>query len=634
MAKLNILELRQSREIWESINTDTLSPDVRSQYFKRKTAVDLYIDGISLKKISEETGVLRCEVIRLVRKCITLNENQKPIGYEALIPHRHTNKTISKLQKLFLQYPSLESYILGNYFNDKKYTLEKNMTVRTLHTKFIDECRRLGIQDYEYPFTLKDNGYDALINYIKKANSQKQIQAIRREGKNARQRFVSTGYGESNYLAALNPFGIVQIDGHKIDMLYSVELENAQGEIIRMPAMRAWLIAIIDVATRAIIGYSISPYENYNQHDVLMAVHNSIVPHEKIKFTHKGLEYPENGGYPSLSIPETQWATFDMIMLDNAKSHLAGNTVDKLLNNVKCTVNFGSVATPETRGIVERFFKTLETGGLHRLPGTTGSYIGDTKRNEPEKECVKYQITYNDICELLEYLIAEYNNSAHSSLENQTPLQVMERRIKQAGMQPYILPLEQRKDIEKLTYFTEERTVRGGYSTGSKPHIAFLGTKYHAYDRQIPIDMINKKAYIEVNPADVSHVDLYDTHGIFIANLVAIGEWGRRPHSLRTHKAALARKNKNKEENSVFSPNLSLYEDELRENAKKSRRERTKTAITESEMGNPYKNSKSTKPIKYKIPKKAASNSNAYSKEEIDLIDSLSIEEAYKRGLI
>ena len=59
MAKLNILELRQSREIWESINTDTLSPDVRSQYFKRKTAVDLYIDGISLKKISEETGVLK-----------------------------------------------------------------------------------------------------------------------------------------------------------------------------------------------------------------------------------------------------------------------------------------------------------------------------------------------------------------------------------------------------------------------------------------------------------------------------------------------------------------------------------------------------------------------------------------------
>ena len=633
MAKLNVLELRQSRESWSPVNTDVLSQDARNQYLQRKCAVDLYIDGNPLKKISEETGVLSCEIIRLVRKCITLNENQIPVGYEALIPRKHTAKKISKLQKLFFQYPSLETYVIGNYFNVKEYTLECNMNVRTLHTKFLDECRCLGIQDYEYPFTLKDNGYDALLDYIKSVESKKQIQSIRREGKDARQKFESTGYGKANNLIALNPYGIVQIDGHKIDMLYSVEVENEQGEIVCMPAIRAWLIAVIDVATRVIIGYSVSPYENYNQSDVLMAVHNSIVPHEKMEFTHKGFEYPQNGGYPSLAIPETKWATFDMIMLDNAKSHLATNTVDKLLNNVKCTVNFGSVATPETRGIIERFFKTLEIGGFHRLPSTTGSSIKDNKRNEPERDSVKYHITDNDICELLEYLIAEYNNSAHSSLENQTPLQVMERRIQQAGMYPYVIPIELRKAIEKLTYFTEERTVRGGYSTGTQPHISYLGTKYHAYDRKIPMDLINKKVYIEVNPEDVSHVELYDSQGVFIANLVAMGEWGRRPHSLRTHKAALIRKNRNKEKNNVFSPNLSLYENELRENAKKSRRERTKAAIAETEMGKPYRNIVPTEPVKYKASKKP-NNVATYSKEEMDLINSISIEEAYKRGLI
>lgn len=633
MAKLNVLELRQSRESWSPVNTDVLSQDARNQYLQRKCAVDLYIDGNPLKKISEETGVLSCEIIRLVRKCIALNENQISVGYEALIPRKHTAKKISKLQKLFFQYPSLETYIIGNYFNVKEYTLEYNMNVRTLHTKFLDECRRLGIQDYEYPFTLKDNGYDALLDYIKSVESKKQIQSIRREGKDARQKFESTGYGKANNLIALNPYGIVQIDGHKIDMLYSVEVENEQGEIVCMPATRAWLIAVIDVATRVIIGYSVSPYENYNQSDVLMAVHNSIVPHEKMEFTHKSFEYPQTGGYPSLAIPETEWATFDMIMLDNAKSHLATNTVDKLLNNVKCTVYFGSVATPETRGIVERFFKTLEIGGFHRLPSTTGSNIRDNKRNEPERDSVKYHITYNDICELLEYLIAEYNNSAHSSLENQTPLQVMKRRIQQAGMYPYVIPVELRKDIEKLTYFTEERTVRGGYSTGTRPHISYLGTKYHAYDRKIPMDLINKKVFIEVNPADVSHVELYDSQGVFVANLVAMGEWGRRPHSLRTHKAALIRKNRNKEKNNVFSPNLSLYENELRENAKKSRRERTKAAIAAAEMGKPYRTSVPTEPVKYQALQKP-NKATTYSKEEMDLINSISIEEAYKRGLI
>ena len=159
MATLNILELRQSRNLWKDINIAALSEDDRNQYIKRKAAVDLYIDGLSPKKISEMTGVFSCEIIRLVKKCATLTENQVPIGYEALIPGKHTVKSTSKLQKLFLNYPSLEKYILGNYFNDKKYTLEHNMTIRTLHGKFVKECRRLGIQDYEYPFTLKDNGY-------------------------------------------------------------------------------------------------------------------------------------------------------------------------------------------------------------------------------------------------------------------------------------------------------------------------------------------------------------------------------------------------------------------------------------------------------------------------------------------
>ena len=633
MERLSLVELRQSRELWHDINIDALSDDIREKFVARKKAVDLYIDGVAPAVIVAETGISNSEIIRYVRKCIKNGKDQCQVGYTALIPNKRTTRQTGKLQKLFIEYPTLNAFVFGNYFGDPKYTLEHNMNVRTLHEKFLKECIHLGIQDYEFPFTLKDNGYNLLYRYIKQIESENQEKRIQREGKDARQKFESTGYGKSNNLTALNPYGIVQIDGHKIDMLYSVESENEQGEISPLPASRAWLIAVIDVATRVIIGYSITPYENYNQYDVLMAAHNAIVPHEKMEFTHKWFKYPENGGYPSMAISETQWAAFDMVMLDNAKSHLANNTIDKLLHNVKCSVNFGSVATPETRGIIERFFKTLETGGFHRLPGTTGSNIRDTKRTNPEKDSVKYRITYNDICELLEYLIAEYNNSAHSSLENQTPLQVMERRIKQAGMQPYIVPPEQRNNIEKLTYFTEERIVRGGYSTGSKPHISFLGTKYHAYDRKIPMDMINKKVFINVDPADVSHIDLYDTDGVFIANLVATGEWGKRPHSLRTHKAALDRKNKNKKENNIFSPDLSLYEAELRENAKKSRRKRTKASIIKNEMIKSDSNLIPAEPLKYKPPKKI-NHSTTYSQEEIDLINSLSIEEAYKRGLI
>ena len=49
-------------------------------------------------------------------------------------------------------------------------------------------------------------------------------------------------------------------------------------------------------------------------------------------------------------------------------------------------------------------------------------------------------------------------------------------------------------------------------------------------------------------------------------------------------------------------------------------------------MGNSNKNHKLSAPVKYQP--KEFNKATTYSKEEIDLIDSMSIEEAYQRGLI
>ena len=158
---------------------------------------------------------------------------------------------------------------------------------------------------------------------------------------------------------------------------------------------------------------------------MLNAIKNTIQPHQRLEFKKHRFDYAENGGFPSKAIPEAEWAVFDTVILDNAKSHLSHNVVKKLTEDLKCAVNFGAVATPETRGIIERFFRTLETSGFHRIPSTTGSNMQDTKRKNPEKERVKYQITYEDIEEMKEYIIADYNKSSQTALENQTPSIIM-----------------------------------------------------------------------------------------------------------------------------------------------------------------------------------------------------------------
>ena len=148
-----------------------------------------------------------------------------------------------------------------------------------------------------------------------------------------------------------------------------------------------WVITVIDVATRAILGYSVTAEENYNQYDVLRNTSQKDIFQASIGIS--------GGRRISVRMLSRFWATFDMIMLDNAKSHLAQNTINKLTDQLMCTMDFGSVATPESRGVVERFFKTMEEQCFHRLPGTTGSNVCDVRRHDPEKESVKCKITYN-----------------------------------------------------------------------------------------------------------------------------------------------------------------------------------------------------------------------------------------------
>lgn len=485
--------------------------------------------------------------------------------------------------------------------------------------------------------------------YIKSLEESNIDIIISRQNDNIRQKLTSTGKNQSKRPIPLSPYSVVQIDGHKIDMLYTVEVKNRHGEIILMPATRMWLIAVVDVATRTIIGYSLTTNENYSQTDILKAIRNSIIPKVPIQFTCTGLEYPDNYGFPSLAIPETKWAMIDTIMLDNAKSHLAHNTIKKLCEELHCSLNFGSVATPETRGIIERLFGTLEEGGYLRLPSTTGSNINDVRRKNAENDAIKYQIKYNDIKELTEYFIAIYNNSPHKALDNQTPLECMQRRIVEAGMYPSIAYEGMFEKIYKLTNFIELKIIRGNVKNGKRPYITFKGVEYRNDILSQSIGLIGQKIIIEINPDDIRTLVGYFEEETKIGILTATGEWGRKSHSLKTREEALRMANYNKKNHNPFYAPLSEYENELNKRAESERRSRTKAArihyeqqknLKESTMApvipisnknSLYKNAVRTQSEDKAIKRKLES----YTKDELEAImNADSLEDAYNKGLI
>lgn len=662
--KYNLLELRQNRELWTTVKTDLWEDEKKIIFYNRKRAVDLYIDDSPAAEIYKETGIRHNKIADLVNRCLKINpQTGECYGYAALIPNRKltcniqnpgrdtTTKTKGSFKALLLSHPGLDIFIKDVYFRNSKTSLEKNISPSNLHKMFLAECKKIKIQDYEYPFNTTDKARRSFYAYIKQIENDYSDFAIKRESKNTQQKFYSTGVGKRRRSNPLVPFSTVQIDGHKIDMLYTVEVINKHGEKIKMPAMRMWLIAVIDVATRTILGYSLTPNENYNQTDVLRAVRNSIIPKVPMEFRLSGLKYPDNYGFHSLVIPLTEWAMPNTIMLDNAKSHLAESVIEKLCINLHCTLNYGSVATPETRGIVERMFNTIEENGYHRLVSTTGSNIADTRRTNAEKDAVKYQITFDDIAQLTEYFISLYNNSPHSSLDNETPLECMRRRIMDAGMQPCIANAEMKRKIYELTNITEIKTIRGNVKNGKRPYITYKGVEYRNDILSQTMGLIGKRLIIEINPDDISTIKGFFEDGTELGILTAVGEWGRRSHSLKTREEAMKLANYNKQKSNPFYAPLTELENELNERALNERRARTKAARMRTEQNKELKEPGTEipqniikMPTKHDNPRTYAVLSDeeairkkreSYSSEEINAImNAGSLEEAFKQGLI
>ena len=589
-------ELKAIRDSWKIIPIEAIPEKHREDYNKRKFAIDLYIEGISVNEIEKTTGIRRNTLYRNLEKCLERNTEGKYFGYQAIIPYslfigdrknNSSHNARSEFNILMEKFPELKEFVMGNYYGIKKYTLEKNMNYRSVHKKFLVKCKELGIHEYEYPFNTKNLGYVSLINFINQEAINDIANAVNRENKDTKQKIKSTGHGKKYSVDPVAPYQRVQVDGHIIDLGYNVQVDKGDGTIDKVMATRAWLFVVIDVATRCVLGYSASQEFNYNQYDVIRAIRDSIEPRKKMTFTIEGFEYPENGGYPSMAFAEAEYAVFNEIMLDNAKSHLAKNVVNKVVDTLKCAMNFGSVATPETRGIVERFFGSLETRGFHKLPSTTGSNIKDLKRNNPEEKCVRYDITYDEILELLEVLIADYNNESHPALHGETPMQAMERKLKKTCLLPATIEESRRKEVQKLTHYSKIVRVRGGMKQGKRPYIQFENACYRNDALTAGDGYVGKDITIIVDPDDVSQLEAYAPDGTSLGILTAMGEYGRKSHSLRTRKAAAKLMRQNQRQNLRFTTPLSDYEEHLREEAQKSRRAATKADIVRREQGKP-----------------------------------------------
>lgn len=575
---------------WPTVLIDNLKPEAKDIFLRRKNAVEMYMLHEAIQKIKDNTGIDFVSLRRFIRRCLEVDDNGMIWGYRALIPNKQisgykrsrntlngSDKMTGAFSLLLDTFPIIKDTIVKFYFNkDKRSVQDPVMRVKHLHKKFLESCRQVGLTEKDYPFNTINLGKRSLERYVHKLAEESFTQAARRHGEEAASIARSTGIQTLHTPMIVRPLERVQFDGHRIDAIFSITFQTPEGDEITEVMDRLWLLVIIDVATRAVLGYYLSLNKEYSAADVLQCIRNAIVPRTAKKLTISGLKYHAEGGFPSLIASELHWALWDELLYDNGKANLANIVNDRLTQIVGCAVNADPVALPVRRGYIERFFGTLEENGYHRLPNTTGSRPGDPRRKSPEKQAIKFAISYEHLEELTDVLISDYNGTPHEGLNNLSPIEVLKQRLNR-GMIPRVMPEEKRNEISFLS-MRVQRKVCGSVSEGRRPSVNYEGVEYRNEVLSRSPDFIGVKLDLLINMDDLRVIQAFLPDGGEFGALTATGKWGITPHSLQIRKQINKLRNNKLLHISAADDPIECYQRYLEQNAIKNRSSRNKLA--------------------------------------------------------
>lgn len=543
---------------WPGVDPSLICEEDRATFMRREKAIRHYLSDMLVKVITEETGIPGKEIRRLFKRCIKAHSDGRIWGFRALIPwsrqksyeriavvkpYPHTRKAGSSgaLSQLFSRFQHIQELVDKLFLKQfgEGIVHEARIPVKSIHKHFLKACREVGLTARDYPFSAKYLGYWAIWDYLHRLlNSEMTKGVAARHGHEAALRLKASGGGDSGELI-MRPYQRVQFDAHRIDLFCTVTMPSPYGGFVERVLDRLWLLVVIEVATRAILGYHISLNREYTADDVLLCVRNAITPWKRKDLTIPDLEYPQSGGMPSDVIPELAWAVWQEFSYDNALANLADKVRDRLANTLGCAVNAGLVNFKELRAIVERFFQTLEENSFHRLPSTTGSGPDDPRRNDPEREALRLKIKLEHIEELADVVIYQYNGTPHSGIGYRSPLEYLQFFINEEDNLIRTVPEAKRGSLHLLN-IKVTRVVRGNIRVGRRPYVEFEGARYQNDVLARTPDLIGTQLTLSVDPDDPRSLMAYLPDGSELGRLTAHGVWGRVPHTLEIRKAILA----------------------------------------------------------------------------------------------
>lgn len=532
------------------VDITALADEARHEYEANLEAYELFVRApdVSLREIEVRTGVHRKQLYRLLDRVVSKAGDGLIQGLRGLIPHKHvrayqrkskvkrsskveTSSAAGAMQQLLHRLPQIRDWL-------KKEAKKRNRPLRpgevrqvrkppkTLHAEFLQKCRDYGVTEDEWPFNQDYQGERSFYQLLRTLEFATQ-DAHPKAGTNS-------SHGEPDpplqWPIAVDPFTMVQFDGHKVDLRVTIAVQDPFGFETLFEVTRIWILVITDVRTRAILGYSIAFGPEYNKDDFAEALQSALAPHRPVELTIPGLRLKKGGGFPTALQPELAYHRWTWLQFDEAKAHLAHDSLDRVNKVLGTWTISGRLEVPDDRAVEERLFGVLEEAGFHRIPGTLGSNPEDPRRALADVGSdLDRIIRIDELHQVVYVLLGNRNCEPQDGIGGRTPLEAMRYFTSKPDFLLQTLPASKRHQLYLLREAVEV-PIKGRKTT---VHINFEGVRYTSDILARKRELVGQMLRIYFIARDIRKLHAFFTDGSELGILVAAKQWRTTPHSVR-----------------------------------------------------------------------------------------------------
>ena len=533
---------------WPKVDPNTVKKKHQKRFIEIRDAIRIYCGGVkSFRAVSALTGVPHTTLRYYFERALSLNDDGRINGERAFVRHairedymptgEATDGIAGQFKLLRKQYPEIDEIIRKGAFKGK--------TLDLIHGDVKDYLYEQGFTDDHYPLNTDTQGEWSVNQVLIRFRSQyfRQI-ALGQGGQDAGRRADTTQPLRLDF-PVRRPYQRIELDAHTLHAMFTIDIEELDGEVRTTVLRRLIIIAAIDAETRAILGYRICMNSQPTVEDVCLTLVNVLDPQNADAADILGYVTGSGFGLPASFMDRLRYRAFNELALDNALAHTSPALHEALIGHVCTAVNCGKTAHPEGRPLIEGWFKKYAKFLADPLPSATGGAPRSPKRRHPTKKALHYRISLADLEALTEVVVREHNRGDLGTTTGRSPLQKLEYRLRRTpGLVRYLRP--QDRNLDFLFHRYKPATIRGSVKTGTRPYIQFLNAAYRSPMLSAMGAMIGTKVTIRYDLRDLRTITAALPSGESLGVLAAQGAWGRTPHSLQTRRAINRHRNQHR----------------------------------------------------------------------------------------